>query len=318
MRAEKGRRMNHFVKYVRCGAAALVLVVIGFPTSGLTLEEYDRGMLRKDVLYSELVVHGVIVSLGSEMVPYDSLFVIKKPGREFPVTVIGVRIQEVLKGAWPDGEIRAVLTGDPKVGGVHMGVSYDYEVGEEVILCLHYEEKIMGGVYRLWGDAGSFVMRGGEWMTRGDDPKVLCWSSIIEQACATDPARMVADADAVVLGTVETIKRQKVGSASMSGTADCAAVRVKEAWKGASTGQAILVRAIRHGTNLSWYAPVPSLAAGESYLMFLKRDDVGFYPFVGFNGFLKVEGEQLIMNGHVTYSIPTSRMRNTIREAVTK
>jgi hypothetical protein len=46
--------------------------------------------------------------------------------------------------------------------------------------------------------------------------------------------------------------------------------------------------------------------------MFLKRDSEGFYPFLGFNGFLKVAGDRLIMNGHVAYSISTSQMTATL------
>lgn len=72
------------------------------------------------------------------------------------------------------------------------------------------------------------------------------------------------------------------------------------------------VRAIRKGEQLTWYAPVPPVSVGESYLMFLKRDSEGFYPFLGFNGFLKVAGDRLIMNGHVAYSISTSQMTATL------
>jgi hypothetical protein len=78
----------------------------------------------------------------------------------------------------------------------------------------------------------------------------------------------------------------------------------------------MLIRAIRRGTNLSWYAPVPSLAVGQSYLMFLKRDDVGYYPFAGFNGFLDVDGDHLLMNHHVPYPMSRSEAIGVVKEVV--
>jgi hypothetical protein len=294
-----------------CTMAAICIMLPHHLAAG---EPYDELLLRKDVLYGELVVRGTVTSISSVMVPYDSLVPSIEEDVLFPVSVIDVEIHDVIKGAWTQNHVQAYLPGDPKLGGFSMDVKYDYAVAEEVILCLHYDPRLLGGVFRLWGDWGSFVKREGVWLARRISDKEVCLDSIERIAREAEPPRMFDEADAVILGSIEDVVRRELGTGER-GVADHIAVRVEESWKGPSTGETVLVRAIRKGTNLPWYAPVPRLSAGESYFMFLKRDHAGFYPFIGFNGFLKVSGDQLVMNGRVMYPLSKSKMIATMREA---
>jgi hypothetical protein len=309
-----GQPMTRQANISRWGVTVVIAIVLPFITGAQRV--YEALDLKKDVRDSELVVHGVIRDVRTEMMLYDDLFVDERPHLEFPVTVIEVEIRAIIKGSWDSPAVRAVLPGDPKLGGFSTSTTYNYQSGEEVILCLHYDPKIIGDKYRLWGDAGSFVKRGETWQVRDGSASV---SPIDIQALAqsVEPRPLVKDADAVILGTVEELDVREFDCGfPITCIADYATFRVTRGWKGPSSGDTILVRALRRGTNLPWFAPVPPLAVGEEYLMFLKRDDVGYYPYVGFNGFLKVQGEKLIMNGYVEYRLSSSRMLVAIQEEV--
>ena len=87
---------------------AFAVVALLPPRGSGAAEPYDESRLRRDVRDSELIVRGVITSIRSDAVPYDSLFVQKRPGASFPVTVIEVAVQEVIKGVWERPTIDAV------------------------------------------------------------------------------------------------------------------------------------------------------------------------------------------------------------------
>ena len=281
--------------------------------------KYPQEYLIKDVRDSELIVEGVVTAVGSSQVPADQVFAHKSASESFPVTTIEVSIDNVLKGKWDIKTVTAVLTGNPDLGTFHAGVSYDYEPGESVVLCLHFDPNMMGGVYRLYGDAGSFVKRGTKWTTRGRQSEELTMTDMNRELAAAAPGSMVTAADAVVLGSVEQVDRKEFDcGCPLTCIADYVTVRVLQSWKGPENGVSILVRALRRGTNLPWYAPVPLMNEGEPYLMFLKRDSVGFYPFIGFNGFLKVDGDELIMNGHVQHPMSRAKMFAAIQQEVSR
>ncbi len=235
------------------------------------------------------------------------------------MTAIDVDVHEVLKGAWKEPQVGVVLFGDPRAGTFFTGTSYDYEAGEDVIFFLHYQPGTLGGVFLLGGDGDSLIESDDRWVTRGKSAKTVQYAEIEKQARLAGVGSMCAAADAVAVGSIEELHLQEFDCGVQTKcTADYATIRVHEAWKGVESGETILVRTVRRGTNLSWYAPVPLLAVGESYLMFLKKDSSGFYPFMGFNGFLRVDGERLIVNGHLEYPIPIARVRAELAQEVGK
>ena len=295
----------------------LVLATLIFPADVRSRRSYDPMWPKKAALYSDLIVRGETISVEDATVPWDNN--LPPTGREgkFGVTLIGVKIREIIKGTYPDAEIRAVLYGNHRFDNLRN--TYDYRLGEEVIFCLRYDACVMGGVYILGGDQFSIVKRGKVWMPRDGSDKGNIPKEIAYYVRLTEPRQMASDADAVVMGSIEAVdpRREFDCGFDFMCKADYAIVRVTTAWKGASAGEEILVRALWIGAaNLDWYAPVPPLAVGQTYLMFLKRDDVGFYPFIGFNGFLEVNGERLLANQYVQYPLSTSKMLREIDKAI--
>jgi hypothetical protein len=136
-------------------------------------------------------------------------------------------------------------------------------------------------------------------MSRRLTDKEISLDAILAEARSAEPEQMLAAADAVFLGLVEGVSRRAMGVGSSRSTVDYLTVRVGDDWKGVSSGDRVLVRTMRTGPPVPGYGPVPQVATGETYLMFLKRDESGLYPFIGFNGFLRVVGDELILNGHL-------------------
>jgi len=111
---------------------------------------------RMAVARAELVVRGTITSIAMESVPLH--------GKEHPSTVLQLKVSEVIKGTYNRPEVKVVLLGTAQA--MTEGVTYDYRKGEDVILCLRFDQQALGGVYRFWTDAQSLVNRKGTWMTR--------------------------------------------------------------------------------------------------------------------------------------------------------
>jgi hypothetical protein len=96
--------------------------------------------------------------------------------------------------------------------------------------------------------------------------------------------------------------------------ADYARVKVVEPMKGAAAGETVLVRILRRGSQLDWYEPAPELHIGAQYMMFLKKDEAGLYPHVGFNGVLEVRDDTLIVNDHLPYYQSKTAVLKTVKE----
>jgi hypothetical protein len=277
--------------------------------------------VRKSVQRSDLVIRGVIDSVGTGTAPEHEI----KTTREFPTTVIHVHVSNVIKGRWAGTRIDAVLLGTAQAGTA--GVSYDYKPGQDVVLCLRFDPEAHGGMYRFWVDEQSFVNREGKWRTRGQwGGNGISLESVLEAARQTDPGAMAREADAVLVGTVRSVERRTLnpdGSSTPGDdgshtkpTADYTRVLVTDGLKSLSSGDSLLVRVLRRGSELDWWEPVPTLQPGKSYLMFLKRDSVGYYPFRGFNGFLEIRGNQLILDDHLPYSLTPAQVNAAVRQAL--
>jgi hypothetical protein len=273
--------------------------------------------VRKAVQRSELVVRGVIASIDTTMAP--------QYGKLYPSTLLHLEVSEVVKGKWDKRELDVVL-GGMNAGAGYAEVTYDYRPGEDVILCLMFDPKLRGGTFRFWVDEQCFVNRNGTWMTRGRFGEQISLDFVRKAVQQTTPEAMARDADAVLVGTIRSVELRTFNhdGTSMAGddgshtkaTADYVRVLATDGLKGVSPGDSILVRVLRRGTNIDWYEPVPTLSEGKSYLMFLKKDAVGYYPFRGFNGFLEVRGNDLILDDKLRYSQSLPQVTDTIRQAL--
>jgi hypothetical protein len=295
-------------------AVALAIALLSSTHLLASRRPWTPDTMRRSVQYSDLVVRGMIKLVSTENVPDD--------GKQYPSTVLQLTVSEVIKGAWKSPEIKVVLVGTAELGTV--GVTYDYVAGDEVILCLRFDPDAMGGIYRFWGDSQSYVNRSGSWKTRHGNSVSI--DDVRAAARQTDPGVMAREADAVLVGTVQSVELRTLNhdGSSTAGdddaprkpTADYVRVLATDGFKGASAGDSLLVRVLRRGSQLDWWADMPALQAGKSYLMFLKWDGIGYYSFRGFNGFLEARNDQLMLNDHASYPLRRPQVDAEVEKAL--
>lgn len=155
--------------------AAAMAVALLSSTLLLAAGPWNPDVTDMAVQRAQLVVRGVITSVTVQKVPNH--------GREYPSTVLGLNVSEVLAGDWNRPDMKVVLLGTRETGTE--GVTYNYQKGEEVILCLRYDHDALNGVYRFYNDAQSLVNRKGTWMTRGGNAFSL---DLVRAAARKNPA----------------------------------------------------------------------------------------------------------------------------------
>lgn len=137
---------------------------------------------------------------------------------------------------------------------------------------------------------------------------------------SVDIAQVAADADLVIEGSLVSYGFSEiVGPDSSSAELGTFEMRVERVLKGDYTAPAITVVAITSGLySPPWRAhvpPPPVYAAGQRWLCFLKRNDIGWYPFAGTNGFLRVTEAGCLYDERVAFWHSVGDMEKAIDEA---
>jgi hypothetical protein len=234
---------------------------------------------------------------------------------DFPITVLNVQILEVLKGTWDGQYLTVVVPGGyaGKPGGLTTH-SYNYEIGDEMILPLTFLGQMKGGSYTVTGDQGRFRQDGEVWVNQARAEMKMTVDEIRQIARKASLESMVKEADVVGCGTIEEVKPHQSGPVR---GLELVTMRTEELWKGTSGSDRVAFRVVRkNGFDLSWYAPAPEMHVGEKWLFFLKRDDDGFYPFAGTNGLLRVEGDYLIVANRLKHGLSRTRFVERVKQEV--
>lgn len=253
---------------------------------------------------SDLIVRGTITSI-EERDTYCSNLI----GHHQQWTVLTIDVDKVLKGTAGD-TVMAVQFGGSRM--IVAGIPLDYRLGEEVLLCMHYDPELFCGSYRLSGLEDSMVKRGKQWVTRSGLDKGNLPREINSNLRGVDPRVMAKAASVVAIGTVERVDSCNAESERAGfGRTQCVTVRVSTAWKGADVGERLVVFNTWLPYGYLRFAPV----VGESYLMFLEHYDVGFRATLGFNSFINVHDDELIARDGTPYPIPMSHVRKMVAPA---
>lgn len=280
--------------------SALLVMLVGFEGSASGSGDWDY---KDELVYSDLVVVGIIRDLTPELVPVQEFM----PGdpREnvsFRITTARLEIGEVLRGSFEKRTMSVVIPGGhpgDRVGLAHL--SYNYEIGDTVILSLMFWEFMKGGSFILRSDKGRYLKQGDRWVNQAQENISLTMKDVRMVVRAAHPTMLLEKADVVGIGRVSSIE-----SVEMDGVeVDRITVQLSTTWKGGLEGKRLTFRiARRGGLALDWWRPVPEVVAiGEEWIIFLKKDSKGYYPFAGTNGLLKVEGQDLILNDRVRHEM---------------
>lgn len=278
----------------------------------------DSSGIRKSLLNCELVVRGTVVSIDGAMVPYEQIMGAPPDRATFPVTILRVSVESVLKGTWEANVLQVYVPGNPQLGSYVDGINYHYDLGEEAIFLLQYEPDLQSGGFVLWGDHRVLLKRSGRWVPR--DGSLSGWTDAeLQELLGTwMPQALTREADVVALCRVlRTEHRMEAVDSGNSLRIDFVSADVSRTWKGHLDSTPLVIRVLRNGTNLPEFAPVPSLDAGAEYLVFLKRAaDGSLYPFAGFNGVFRVTGDELTVSSGLSFRLSRQELIERIEKEV--
>ncbi len=257
------------------------------------------------LLYYELVVTGQITQARSGDVSSNDLFSLaaewetKGPQFRTQVKYVTLNVSHVLRG--------------PAVNDVTIVVplpmflkEYDtrYVVGDTVLMCAIYHRRL--GSYYLKDPHGKYIFRNGEWACEGipEGTRAFSDEALRAKVKEMDIETVTKDAELIVIGTVKSYTKERITvEDSIKATLVTVNLQVDEVKKGVLDGGEVVVKMMPRGAyRPAWRKLVPKqMAVGQKWLAFLKRNEIGWYPFAGMNGLLRIEGEELIYDERVPF-----------------
>jgi hypothetical protein len=124
--------------------------------------------------------------------------------------------------------------------------------------------------------------------------------------------------EVILTGTiVSKADRQYKGDNGRTGMMRTYTVRVAEVLKGGVSGtQAEFVLPWGGEYIPDWVRYTPRVEIGEQWLLFLRRDKHGLYPFSGRNSMLRINGDDLIFNAKLKYPLTRNETMQRVRSEV--
>jgi len=263
--------------------------------------------------YYDIVVHGTVREVTADEVSTNALWTqASKTDRMTPVRRVTVDVLDVPRGP----SVAAAWTFI--VPFTHsQGYDTPYVPGQEVLIAAMYHPGLQG--YYLKSYYGRYVRRGEDWVCE-ETPRgtrTFTDAELREKIRVVEPARVVSDAELIVVGTVDSSAVEVIiGSDSSSAEILRVQMRVDEIRKGHYESGSIAVAMYQGGLYLpAWAKHAPDrFNPGEKWLCFLKKGDAGWYPFAGTNGLLQMTNEGLIYDRRVQYWHDATRIAQLISE----
>ena len=302
---------------------ALALCVVTTLTASIALgtSEIVRDPKSWDfapLLYSDRIVRATVVSVSLIEVPSSDLWMdppelrAQLGERKVPVLQAAVRVREVLRGPMttPEGN-DTLLVWDNAIEVV-------LPIGREVLLCEYFHRDLKA--YYQAGSYGRYVRKGKQWLSeqtaRGQ--RRFSDEEIRAKIASMDIDHVASDAELIVEGIVESFAESDfVGPDSSVAGMITITFKVASVEKGTLADDVIVVKTLVNGLYLpEWRKHVPeSYAVGQRWLCFLKKNDVGWYPFAGTNGLLRIEHDGLVYDERVPFWYSREQVAKAIADA---
>jgi len=261
-------------------------------------------------LYADMVVRCSILEVNSTArVPYNDL--IPLSGRDdnplMPVTILTVRIHSVLRGEPAGDEMEILAFGgthavdrDTRGPIVHYGAhTMDHEVGDELLVPLEYLAEVRGGMYLLLTDPGQFRNVNGAFQNKQVPPRIVTVDEIRLLLGEAALSRVLENATVGLEGTVLEIQREQLEGRYRRNEIAYVTMQTEDVFKGAPGDGTIEFRMITRGTDDPIRRVVPDMQVGEDWIVFLVRDDTGYFPAAGANGMFQIIDDRIVRNNRV-------------------
>jgi hypothetical protein len=282
-----------------------VCVVLG---SALLSEVFAQtgqgGDFDDPVEYGDLVVSGILEDIHVDDYPLGD-FGWPNPGNDdsgVALSVLEIAIDDVIRGG--------AKTDRVKIFG-HAGLARMLSPGERLLICAYFNEKALeNGAYYLRDPRGVFMWSDDTW-TRLTNGQRVTPQAVRDQVSNSHAASLVHKADAIVIGRViDSVVERGVAADGKRLNQVNWTLHIESTLKGDIEEEELVVMSGMDGSvEGKWQVPMPShFDDGEDWLLFLIRTEIGYFPFAGRNGVLRVRGEDLLYDVGLSFSLKKSEL----------
>jgi hypothetical protein len=303
MRASLDRTCRIFaglLAILLCFAPAFRGFATGLNPAMAGVESYDP------LQHSHLIVRGIVTDIRQERSSFGKWGIVPQgsPQSSVPmqVTKVFVTISDLLKGTWAEDNVAFALS--------LQGEDVLFGLDQEFIICGKWQGRSDGGVFVTGSHLGVYRKEGFSWVRRVMDVAItpaetLTNDQVIQRIRQSSLGNVTHAADVIARGTIIAAWESSYDAGSgLVGAMRHYKLRVADALKGIVSEEYVefVVPRIDVSYVPKWYRDVPrGIGTQQEWLVFLRRDERGMYPFAGTNSLLKVEGEELIYDMAVKY-----------------
>jgi hypothetical protein len=228
------------------------------------------------------------------------------------VVSVTMNVTEVLRGA-PSAPVDSFLA----MGDIFESLGA-YANGVEVLVCMKYHP-----VLRTYCQGSSYgiyrrVASGWRSLETARGRRTFADAEIRSKIDSMDIDHVASEAELIVEGTIDAVAESEFfGPDSSSAGMVTVTLKVASVEKGSFAGDAVVVKTLVNGMYLpEWRKHVPQFyTVGQHWLCFLKKNEVGWYPFAGTNGLLRIEDDGFVYDERVPFWYSRERVAKAIADA---
>ena len=272
--------------------------------------DWDYGPLHS----ADLVVRGSVTGVADKDISSGD-FWMQSPGSGMTdhVATVTLHVAETLRGPSANNpDVTFLVYRNP------METRLVYSPGDEMIVCLYFHPRL--NMYYQTSSYSRYQKRGATWVSGESETseKVFDERELRKKIDEVSIDSVASDASLVVLGKVKSVKHSGlVGPDGSSAELVTIGLLVQDVEKGSVSEGVIPISFIIRGAYWpAWRRDVPrEYSEGQTWWCFLRKNELGWYPFAGSNGLFEVKEGKLFYAGRVEYWNDEPRIRRAINSS---
>jgi len=291
----------------------LVLTVVSGSACAAGVVEPSGSWDFAPLQYSHIVVRGTVTAVSDSTVSGEDFWGEPKgltPPRQMKVLVVHLLVAETLRGpAAPNTWSYIYWSENPQ------RAAQLFPLGKEMLISAEMHPRL--GAYYYSGNFGQYVRNGQEWQS---DPgqRLFDDSYLRTKIREVTLGQIASRAELILVGTIVAVDKSSASGPDGSWAEKVTlSVDVEKVKKGTLTKSTLEVVMLTRGSyEPTWREPVPATyGVGQRWLFLVKHGEVGWYPFAGSNGLLKVENDHLVYGDAVPYWLTPAEADKAIASA---
>ncbi len=278
-----------------------------------------RGTYFDPLVYSHLIVFGVVESISPDsttLSDWGQKIEPKTRDVRIRIEILNVKIIELLKGDYKDSNVSIIMKHSP----VRLGT---FCVGDTLVLCANYLETLKGGSYYFDREDAVHRQDDGQWVrrwARGKRKDIMTFEEIKRMVDEAKIENISREADVIARGTIASIKHSYLkGPEGTKARMIEVTMNIYKVFKGEVNGDTLKFKMLRIGSyQPRWLTLIPrEIKVGEEWYVFLKKEEeIGYFPIMGKNGLLRINGEKIIYDNNIVYKYSRVELEKIIIEEV--